>query len=103
MTRRREVIASGGGVELQAAAVHLVTNRKTFSEREAMRHDDENGFVARMQFEQQAGDRVSCGAIEIAGGLVAEQHRRLADQGASKSGALFLAARQLGRPMIQPI
>ena len=52
--------------------------------------------------DEQLGD-VSAARIEVAGRLVAEQQPRAADQRARDRDALALAARELGRPMIDAI
>ena len=40
--------------------------------------------------------------VEVAGGLVGQQHRGLGDDGARDRHALLLAARQLGRRVVLP-
>ena len=56
-----------------------------------------------MQIQQDRGDVVGGGAIEVAGRLVAEQQARAADERAGDRDALPLAAGQLGRAMIDPV
>jgi hypothetical protein len=43
------------------------------------------------------------GGVEVAGRLVGEQYARARDQGAGDSGALHLPARQLARPVLEPV
>ena len=52
---------------------------------------------SRLSAWQQLEDLVARLAIEIAGRLVAQQQRRVGDDGAGDADALFLAARQLAR------
>jgi hypothetical protein len=55
-----------------------------------------------VQRRQQVHDLVAARAVEVAGGLVGEQHRGLGDDGARDRHALLLAARQLGRRVVLP-
>ena len=48
-------------------------------------------------------DLVGGGAVEIAGRLVAEQQRRIGDDGAGDGDALLLAARHLARIVLGPV
>ena len=59
----------------------------------------EHGLLLLLQIEQQRGDRLGGGAIEIACRLVAQQQPRAAHQRAGQRDALLLAARQLARQM----
>ena len=42
-------------------------------------------------------------AVEVAGGLVGEDDRRLAGQGAGDGDALLLAAAELARAVLEPV
>jgi len=58
-------------------------------------HDQGEAEVVPELFEQ--GDDLVAGVlVEVAGGLVGEQHPGLLDQGAGDRGALLLAAGQFG-------
>ena len=61
-------------------------------QRRAVGDDDEDRLLLGVQLEQQRGDRVGRRAIEVAGRLVAQQQRRIADQRPRDGGALLLAA-----------
>ena len=65
-----------------------------------MSHDQQRRVLPCVQTDEQLGD-CFCGLrIEVAGRLVAEQQPRAADQRTGNCGALLLAARELGRPMV---
>ena len=72
-------------------------------QRFAVRHDDQNRVPLGLQFQQQFGDRPGRRAIEIAGRLVGQQQRRLADQRPGDRHPLPFAAGKLGRPMVEPL
>ena len=65
-------------------------------------HDDRLAVIAIERL-QQIEDLVAGLAIEIAGRLVAEQQRRVGDDGARDADALLLAARQLTRVVLRAI
>src|ERR1039458_10365580 len=69
----------------------------------AVSHPHEEGFLALVQFEQERSHHVGGCLVEIAGGLVAQQQQRLADEGTRQRHALLLAAGKLGRAMIEAI
>ncbi len=58
--------------------------------------------VVHVQAPQQLHDLAAALGVEVAGGLVGQQHRRLGDDGAGDRHALLLAARQLGRRVVLP-
>ena len=58
---------------------------------------------SRLSVVQQLEDLVARLAIEVAGRLVAQQQRRVGDDGAGDADALFLAARELARVVIGPV
>ena len=68
-----------------------------------MGDDDERRLAARVKIEEQRGDGVGRGAIEVAGRLVAEHQERIANQRAGDGGALLLAAGELAGTMIQAV
>jgi ABC-type uncharacterized transport system permease subunit len=69
----------------------------------AVSHYNKDGFLAPVQFEQQGGHHVSGCLIEVAGGLVAQQQQRLADEGAGQGYALLLAAGKLGGAVVEAV
>ena len=62
-----------------------------------VRHHDDGLALLLVQRLQQVEDLVARLAVEVAGGLVAQQERRIGDDRARDADALFLAARQLAR------
>ena len=56
-----------------------------------------------VQLQQQRRHHVGGSLVQVAGGFVAKQQQRLADQGARQCDALLLAARKLGGPVVQPV
>ena len=59
--------------------------------------DQDHGEVAvGVEAAQEVEDRLPGARIEVAGGLVGDQHFRLGDQGAGDGDALLLAAGELG-------
>src|SRR5262245_47792490 len=79
----------------QRPPIHLVPDRQPRRERSAVGHHDQDRVPVGVQLQQQIGNRVGGGAIEVAGRLVAEQQRRIPNQRARKRGALFLATGEL--------
>src|SRR4051795_4477193 len=57
--------------------------------------DQDHGVARPMELVEEQHDLLGRGRIEVAGGLVGEQDRRLVDQGAGDGHALALAAGQL--------
>jgi len=55
--------------------------------------DQEHGAAVRRR-EDIAHERLGCGRVEVGGGLVEDQHRRIGEQGARQSQPLALAAGQ---------
>lgn len=66
----------------------------------AVMGDDDDGGARVMQFFQQRHHLGAGLVVELAGGFVREQHRRVEDGGARDGDALALAARKLGRTMM---
>ena len=60
-------------------------------------------FAARVEIEEERADGFGGRPVEIAGRLVAQHQQRIADQSAGDRGALFLAAGELARTMVEPI
>ncbi|MNP69064.1 hypothetical protein D3C76_1651100 [compost metagenome] len=52
----------------------------------------QGGAALLVQFEQQVADALAGMAVEIAGGFVGEQHRRLRGEGAGDGHPLLFAA-----------
>ena len=73
----------------QRSAIHLVSHRKPLGQRRAVRDDDEDRVLRGVQLQQQVGDRVGRGAIEVAGGLVAEQQRGLRISARARAARCF--------------
>ena len=62
-----------------------------------VRHQHQRRLAGAVDAEQQLDDRVAGGGIEVAGGLVGEQQRRIVGQRAGDGDALLLAAGELRR------
>src|SRR5207248_9478896 len=81
----------------------LEANRKPRRELRAVRHDDQDRALPPMKVEQERCDIVRGGAIEITGGLVAQQQPRTPNERSRDGHALALAARKLAGPVVDPI
>ena len=68
-----------------------------------VRHHDDGLVVIAVQGLEQVQDLVARLAIEVAGRLVAQQQRRVGDDGARDADALLLAARELARIVVHPL
>ena len=68
-----------------------------------VRHHDDRLAVLAVERLQQVEDLVAGLAVEIARRLVAEQQRRVGDDGARDADALFLAARELARIVLRAV
>src|SRR4029079_11344883 len=68
-----------------------------------VRHHDDGLAVLLVQRLEQVEDFIARLAIEIARGLVAEEQRRIGDDGARDAHALFLAAREFARLVLHAI
>ena len=66
-----------------------------------VRHHDDRLAVVAVERLQQVENLVARLAIEIARGLVAQQQRRVGDDGAGDADALLLAARELPRIVLR--
>src|SRR5688572_24720586 len=82
---------------LQAPRVHRKDAVATRRYGAVVRHHDESGVRLRVELEEQRDDALARVRVEIARGLVREQHRRPRDEGARDGHALLLAARELPR------
>ena len=114
---RRPPRSSGSCASSSAAVRRLVTARSVFTSAVAERHDaravlGDVGFVRDqhdgdaaldVQALEQAHHLDAGPRVEVAGGLVGEQDRRVVDQRARNRHALLLAARQLVGMMAEPI
>src|SRR5215216_4720720 len=65
-------------------------------------HDHRDPAVG-VEAGQQLQHLVARARVEVAGGLVGQQHGRLGDQGPGNGHALLLAARELGGPVLEPV
>ena len=63
-------------------------------------HDDGLAVFVVERLEQRQ-DLVAGLAVQVTGGLVAQQQRGISDDGARDADALFLSARQLARAMLR--
>ena len=68
-----------------------------------VRHHHDRLAVLAVERLQQIEDLVAGLAIEVAGRLVAEQQRRVGDDGAGDADALLLAARELARIVVHAL
>src|SRR5437879_605107 len=66
-----------------------------------VRYHHQDGLLPLVQLEQQRSHHIGRRLIEVARRLVAEQQKRLPDQGTRQRYALLLAARKLGGAMVQ--
>ena len=65
---------------------------------------DEGGAAfAADQLQEFGEDDVGGSLVEVAGGLVGQDQRRLVGERAGDGDALLLAARELGRAMVEPL
>jgi len=62
-----------------------------------MRNQDQRRMGVGIELEQQLADPRARDGVEIAGGLVREQHRRLRHERPGERDALLLSARELPR------
>ncbi len=92
----------GGPGHSSRPFVHLVPARKPLRERGAVRDDDEHGLARPVEIQKKRRDGVSRRPVEITGGLVAEDERRVPYQRPRDRRTLLLSARQLGGTMIEP-
>jgi hypothetical protein len=65
-------------------------------------HEDE-GVAALVEVAEDRHDHGLVDGVEVAGGLVGEDQRRLVDQGAGDGDALLLAARELARQVVEAL
>src|ERR1700733_3061005 len=68
----------------------------------AVRHDDQR-LAARVERAEQLEHVLGGARVELAGGLVGEQQRRLVHQRARDRDALLLPARERGRPVVHAV
>ena len=64
-------------------------------------HDDRRALG--VEHPEDVEDLGTGHGVEVAGGLVGEDHRRLGDDRSGDRHPLPLAARQLGRPVVEPV
>lgn len=68
-----------------------------------MGYQHQGGSALLVQFEQQVADALAGVAVEVAGGLVGEQHGRLRGEGAGDRHPLLLAAGELAWGVAQAL
>ena len=110
--RRRAARAAGGGRVPCIRRVTGVLDPARAQAHGAVAQAGEAGVVGdehqrraavALQREQQVDDLPAGGLVEVAGGLVGHQDRRVGRDGAGDGDALLLAAGELGRVMVQPV
>src|SRR3569623_3099312 len=85
----------GSCADLDAARLELDASHAELCEGLVMRHEHQRGRVLAIQCELEVDDALTRGAVEIAGGLVRDQHFRCAREGPRERDALLLATREL--------
>ena len=68
-----------------------------------MGDDDQGATPLLLLLAQEGKDLVTPFVIEVARGLIGEEHGRVLDQGAGDRHALLLAAGELGRLVLEPV
>ena len=68
-----------------------------------VRHHDDGLLELPVEPLEQVEDLVGRLAVEVAGGLVGEQQRRVGDDRARDRDALLLAARELARVVVEAV
>ncbi len=86
-----------GGPFHQRALLEVQRPRRPFGRVRIVRDHDDRLAVIAVQRLQQIEDFIAGLAVEVAGWLVAEEQRRVGDDGAGDADALLLAARELPR------
>ena len=64
-------------------------------QRRVVRDDHQRALVAAADVDEQFDDLLAGGAVEVAGRLVGQQHRRVVGERAGDRDALLFAAREL--------
>src|SRR2546428_3299578 len=95
-------------VRLRASRVEvrmtqLVPDGEPGGQLRVVRYHHQDGLLPLVQLEQQRSHHIGRRLIEVARRLVAEQQKRLPDQGTRQRYALLLAARKLGGAMGLPV
>ena len=83
----------------QLLFAQFIPLRKMCCEFGAVGDDEQHSVLFFVQVEQKRDDLFGARTIKVAGGFVAEQQLRLADQRTRNGYALFLAARKFGGTM----
>ena len=81
----------------QLALVHLQLAAGMVGGLGIMGHHNDGLVVLAIQLLQQAENFIGRGAVQITGGLIAQQDRGIGDDGAGDADALLLAARHFAR------
>ena len=87
----------------EPAVRDVEANRKLRRQALAVRDDDQDVPLARVEIEQHRRHGRRRGLIEVSGRLVAQHEARLPDERPRDRDPLLLAARQLAGPMIEPL
>jgi len=66
-----------------------------------MRDDDHAVAAFVVELEEEVDNPVTAGGVEVAGGFISEEERRVVAQGAGDGDALLFAAREFRGPMMQ--
>ena len=85
------------GDHAPASQVQVLVGHVQEAVQAMLRHH--HGGSARFQARQNLHERGGALRVQVAGGLVQHEHRRLARDGGSQRHALLLAARQRGQPL----
>jgi hypothetical protein len=85
----------------QAAVEQLEATAHEFGETCRVRHNDQCDLFFAVQFDQQAGQFITSGAVQCACWFVGQQQARLIDQRSHDSDTSSFPAGKLARPMIQ--
>lgn len=82
-------------VAVDPAVFHADDAGHTLGEGRVVRDDDDGGAALAVDLEEELVDSLAGGAVEVAGGLVAEQELGFEREGAGEGDALLLATREL--------
>ena len=100
----RALLRRGGGhVALDMAGAQADDAVAAAGELEVVGDEDEGRAAVALQGEQEVDDRAARALVEVAGRLVGDQDRRVRRDRAGDRDALLLAARELGRVVVQPL
>ena len=102
----RGLVQAGGvrvGCVVGHHAIHEMHDAPGIRRHVGFVRDHQHGdAVVHVEAPQQVHDLAAALGVEVAGGLVGQQHGRLGDDGAGDRHALLLSARQFGRRVVLP-